>query len=187
VADDGEPSSPNSEPAQPIGVHLASIVRQAQRGDLLALNDLLDAITPYVQRLCGPIALQDAPDAAQEALIVVMRRLRDLREPAALLGWVRVITVREAVRVAQASARARPAELTDVPAPGDPLLAADIRDVLQRLSPEHRAVLVLRDLEGLDEATAGEQMGVPVGTVRSRLFRARRSFAKAWRTEGGKR
>jgi RNA polymerase sigma-70 factor (ECF subfamily) len=166
---------------------LAATVRCAQRGDLIALRDLLDAITPYVRRLCGPIALQDAPDAAQETLIVVLRRLEDLREPAALFSWVRVIAVREAVPVARQSSRAAPAPLVEIPAPGDPALAVDIRDLLDRLSPEHRAVLVLRDLEGLDEQTAGEQLGVPTGTVRSRLFWARRSFRKACQTEGGRR
>lgn len=187
VADDGSAPTPSGEPGPLTGEKLTTTVRRAQRGDLIALNDLLDAITPYVRRLCGPIALQDASDAAQEALIVVLRRLGGLREPAALFAWVRVITVREAVRVAKAAARSRPAELTEVPASGDPMLAADVRDVLSRLSPEHRAVLVLRDLDGFDEMAAGEQLGVPVGTVRSRLFRARRSFAKAWRTEGGER
>jgi RNA polymerase sigma-70 factor (ECF subfamily) len=166
---------------------LAATVRCAQRGDLIALRDLLDAITPYVRRLCGPIALQDAPDAAQETLIVVLRRLEDLREPAALFSWVRVIAVREAVPVARQSSRAAPAPLVEIPAPGDPAQAVDIRDLLDRLSPEHRAVLVLRDLKGLDEQTAGEQLGVPTGTVRSRLFWARRSFCKAWQTEGGRR
>lgn len=166
---------------------LAATVRRAQRGDLIALHDLLDAITPYVRRLCGPIALQDAPDATQETLIVVLRRLGDLREPGALFGWVRVIAVREAVRIAKQSSRTVPMEMVEVPAPGDAALAADIRDVLDRLSPEHRAVLMLREMEGLDEQTAGEHLGVPAGTVRSRLFRARRSFRKAWHTEGGRR
>jgi RNA polymerase sigma factor (sigma-70 family) len=179
MVEDSRAGSAKADPAW-----LTATVRRAQRGDLIALHDLLDVIAPYVRRLCGPIALQDAPDAAQETLIVVLRRLGDLREPAAFFGWVRMIAVREAVRVARVSARTMAAELTEVPAPGDPLLAADIRDVLRRLSPEHRAVLTLRDLEGLDEQTAGEQLGVPVGTVRSRLFRARRSFAQAWRTEG---
>ncbi len=166
---------------------LAATVRRAQHGDLMALHDLLDTITPYVRRLCGPIALQDAPDAAQETLIVVLRRLGDLREPAALFGWVRVIAVREAVRIARQSSRLLPATLVEVPALGDPVLAVDIRDVLDRLSPEHRAVLVLRDMEGLDEQAAGEHLGVPAGTVRSRLFRARRRFREAWQMKGGRR
>ncbi|MEV6107061.1 sigma-70 family RNA polymerase sigma factor [Streptomyces sp. NPDC051940] len=144
------------------------------------MNALLQDLAPYVGRLCGPIALEQGPDAAQEALIAVFRGLRGLKEPAALYGWVRSIAVREAVRLARRAARGEPADLTDLPAAGDPQLAADIGDVLRRLSPEHRAVLVLRDVEGLDERAAAEQLGVRVGTVKSRLSRARESFRKAW-------
>jgi RNA polymerase sigma factor (sigma-70 family) len=161
-------------------VDVGGLVRAAQRGDAIAMNDLLDLLAPYVGRLCGPIALQDAPDATQEALIAIFRNLRQLREPANLFGWARSITVREAVRLARRSARTKPAELHDLPAAGDPQLAADVRDVLDRLSPEHRAVLVLRDLEGLDEQTAGALLAVPEGTVKSRLHRARRRFREAW-------
>jgi DNA-directed RNA polymerase specialized sigma24 family protein len=67
-----------------------------------------------------------------------------------------------------------------VPAPDDERLALDIRETLARLSPEHRAVLVLRDLEGLDENTASRLLAVAPGTVTSRLARARASFRKAW-------
>ena len=91
-----------------------------------------------------------------------------------------MIAVREAVRVAKRNQRATVAELSEVPAAGNAQLAVDIRDVLDRLSPEHRAVLVLRDLEGLDEESVSKLLVVPVGTVRSRLFRARRGFRKAW-------
>lgn len=157
-----------------------ALIRRAQGGDALAMNDLLDRLAPYVGRLCGPIALQDAADAAQEALIVVFRNLRGLREPAALYGWVRTIAVREAVRVARRSARVRPAEPADVPAPGSPELAADIQDVLDRLSPEHRAILVLREIEGLDEKTAGDLLHISPGTAKSRLSRAKSTFRKAW-------
>lgn len=177
-------SSHSGSKVGPVSTPDPDVVRRAQRGDLMALDEVLAALAPYVRRLCGPIALQDAPDAAQEALIAVMRNLRTLRDPDALLGWVRVIAVREAVRVARQSSRAVPAEPADLPAPGDPSLAADVRDVLDRLSPEHRAVLVLRDLEGLDEETAARLLRVPAGTVRSRLFRARARFRLSWRNEG---
>jgi RNA polymerase sigma-70 factor (ECF subfamily) len=146
-----------------------ALVRAAQRGDRIAVADLMDALAPYVGRVCGPIALDDGPDAAQEALIAILKNLRSLRDPAAVYGWARVIAVREAVRVARTTVRAIPAELADVPASGDPQLAADVRDVLARL-----------DLEGLDEQAAGALLNVPAATVRSRLFRARRSFRKAW-------
>ena len=102
---------------------LAGLVVAAQRGDGLAMAELLDALAPAVGRWCGPIALQDAPDAAQEALIAVFRGLKGLRDPAALFGWARAIAVREAVRVARRAARERPAALADLPAPDDPMLA----------------------------------------------------------------
>ena len=158
----------------------ADLLRGAQRGDAVAMNDLLNLLTPYVTRLCGPIALQDGADAAQEALIAVFRGLRGVRDPQALYGWVRTITVREAVRVARRAHRAVVAELDEVPAVGSPELAADIRDVLDRLSPEHRAILVLREIEGVDEKTAAELLSISAGTAKSRLSRAKSSFRKAW-------
>jgi RNA polymerase sigma factor (sigma-70 family) len=71
-------------------------------------------------------------------------------------------------------------DLSELPAPDDPQLKVHVQDVLARLSPEHRAVLVLRDLEGLDERAAAELLDVPAGTAKSRLHRARASFRKAW-------
>lgn len=144
------------------------------------MHILLDDLAPFVGRLCGPIALQDGPDATQEALIAVFRNLSSLQDPAALHGWVRVIAVREAVRVARRVGRATPTTLPDVPAPGDPQLGADVRDVLQRLSPEHRAILMLRDLEGWDEQRASRLLQIPAGTAKSRLHRARTAFRNAW-------
>ncbi|WP_207400571.1 RNA polymerase sigma factor [Actinomadura roseirufa] len=158
----------------------ADLVRRAQRGDAVAMNDLLDLLTPYVARLCGPIALQDSADAAQEALLAVFQGLRNVRDPGALYGWVRTTAVREAVRVARRNQHQIPAELDDVPAAGSPELAADIRDVLGRLSPEHRAILVLREIEGLDEKAAADLLTISPGTAKSRLSRAKSTFRKAW-------
>jgi len=161
---------------------VAPLVRRAQAGDVLACGELLELLTPQVRRWCGPIALDEGADATQETLIVVLRRLPQLRDPQALFGWVRTIAVREAVRIAERRARSRPAELSDLPESGDPQLLVDIRDVLNRLSPQHRAILMLRDMDGLDEQHAAELLAVPVGTVKSRLARARRSFRKEWQS-----
>jgi RNA polymerase sigma factor (sigma-70 family) len=161
----------------------AALVRAAQRGDTLALNQLLDRLSPYVARICGPIALASGPDAAQDALIAVLRGLPMLREPVALRRWVRAIAIREAVRHATRDARAKPVDaalLTELPARGDPQLGVDVRAVLDRLTPQHRAVLVLRDLEGLDETSVAAVLDLPVGTIKSRLHRARRLFRKEW-------
>jgi RNA polymerase sigma-70 factor (ECF subfamily) len=156
------------------------LVRRAQGGDTLAMNDLLDQLTPYVGRICGPIALSNGPDATQEALVAVFRSLRTLKEPGALFGWVRAIAVREAIRVARQDQRQVAADLDELPAPNDPQLLVDVRDTLARLTPEHRALLVLRDIEGLDEQAAAVLLELPAGTAKSRLHRARASFRKAW-------
>ena len=161
---------------------VAPLVRRAQGGDVLARGELLELLAPQVRRWCGPIALDEGADATQETLIVVLRRLPQLRDPQALFGWVRTIAIREAVRIAERRARSRPAELSDLPESGDPQLLVDINDVLNRLSPQHRAILMLRDMDGLDEQHAAELLAVPVGTVKSRLARARRSFRKEWQS-----
>jgi RNA polymerase sigma-70 factor (ECF subfamily) len=161
--------------------HISDLVHRAQSGDTLAMAKLLDHLVPYVGRLCAPIALGSAADATQESLIMVFRRLRHLRETDALYGWVRSIAVREAVRVAQRDARTLPHDPVDLPAPGDPQLAADVADVLKRLSPNDRAILVMRDLEGLDERSAAAMLDISSSAAKSRLHRARSSFRKAWR------
>ncbi|TMR96464.1 RNA polymerase sigma factor [Nonomuraea basaltis] len=158
----------------------AALVLAAQRGDTMAMNDLLTELTPFLGRICGPIALDSGQDAVQETLIAIFRNLRSLREPAALYGWARAIAVRESVRIARNGSRTSAVDLAELPSRQDVERAVDIRDVLERLSPEHRAVLVLRDVEGLDEAAAARLLEVPVGTVKSRLARARQSFRKAW-------
>jgi DNA-directed RNA polymerase specialized sigma24 family protein len=102
----------------------------------MAQGELMDALIPFLGRLCGPTALQDGRDAVQEALIAIFRNLGQLREPAAIFGWARAIAVREAVRVARQAARAIPAELAGIPAPGDLQIAADVADVLGRRRQE---------------------------------------------------
>lgn len=159
---------------------LASLVMAAQSGDAVAMDQLIEQLTPFVEHLCGSIALQDGADAAQETLLAVFRGLRSLRDPDALYGWVKRIAAREAVKVAERGRRTAPADLADLPAPGDVELAADVGDVLARLSPQHRAVLVLRDMYGHDEREVSQWLAVPGATVRTRLFRARRRFSEEW-------
>ena len=140
-----------------------ALVRAAQRGDTLALNDLLDVLIPYVGRICAAIALDSGPDAAQETLMTLMGSLRGLRDPAALFGWVRTVAVREAIRHARRDTRVAATEtdvLEQLPGPADPQLDSDVRAVLARLSPEHRAVLILRDLYGHDEAATAALLDV---------------------------
>jgi len=144
------------------------------------MDALIRALTPYVGRVCGSIALDRGDDAMQETFIAVLRNLRTLREPAALHGWVRSIAVRESIRQARAGDVA--AEMLDEPAPEIDLAdALDVRAVLAELTPAHRAVLVLRDIDGFAEADVAALLHLPKGTVKSRLHRARAEFAGRWR------
>lgn len=173
--------APRQDPPEDPWAAAAALVQAAQAGDALALNDLLGLLTPYVSRLCRPIAPTHSADAVQEALIAVFQGLPRLRDPRSLYAWVRTVTVREAVRVARRAERETPVcEFDDVAWPRSPELAVDIRDVLRRMSAEHRAVLVLRELEGLDEQSASDILNISCGTMKSRLHRARHSFRKAW-------
>jgi RNA polymerase sigma factor (sigma-70 family) len=162
-------------------VELQELVRAAQRGDPLAMAALLRALAPYVGRICGAIALADGDDAMQETMVQVLRHLRSLREPAALQGWVRRIAVREALKLARARTRQVPVDQVAEQAVDDqPGLRLELVDTLRQLSPDQRAVLVLRDLEGFTEAETAGLLSIEVGTVKSRLHRARRAFRDRW-------
>jgi RNA polymerase sigma factor (sigma-70 family) len=157
-------------------------IRAAQQGDLIAMSDLIDALMPWVGRLCGSIALDDGPDAAQETLIQVMRDLKRLRDPSSFRPWVRRIATREAIRHATRGRRESPTEHAErkLGISLDPGLRHDVAIVLADLPADQRAILVLRDLEGLSEAEAAAELNVACGTIKSRLHRAREAFRKRW-------
>jgi RNA polymerase sigma-70 factor (ECF subfamily) len=146
------------------------------------MNELLTEIAPYVGRICGAIALSTAEDATQEALVAIFRNLPSLRDAIALRAWARRIAVREALRAAgnRRSVPVDPASLEAAMAAPDPSAAVDVRQVLATLDPLHRAVLVLRHLDGLDEGEMASVLGVAPGTVKSRLHRARTAFRARW-------
>ncbi|WP_307796627.1 RNA polymerase sigma factor [Actinomadura barringtoniae] len=158
------------------------IVEAAQRGDVLALDRLLDELAPYVRRLCGRIAPATADDATQEALLAIFRGLASLDAPEAIMTWVRSVTVRTAIRLARRNdleiATDEPV-VVDRPDPSFEGLV-DIDDALRRLPVSQRAVLVLRTQEGLSEEEIATTLGIPAGTVKSRLHRARAAFREAW-------
>ena len=144
------------------------------------MSEVMDEVAPFVLHICDRIVAGEGADAAQEALIQIFRDLHTLREPAALRAWVRRIATREAVRHAR---RAREIPLPEEAGADDsraPDVGLGVRRALESLGPEQRAILLLRDLEGWSEEEAASELGVAVGTVKSRLHRARRAFRRRW-------
>lgn len=133
-------------------------------------------------RLTGNEA--DADDLVQDVLLRVRRGLHTYR-PGSMEGWLSRITTNafldELRRRKRRPVEALPADADRV-LPGAPsvdeafeatALPEDIQTALTRLPPEFRAAVVLSDVVGLSYAEIGETLGVPLGTVRSRIHRGR--------------
>jgi RNA polymerase sigma-70 factor (ECF subfamily) len=127
-------------------------------------------------RLCGHHA--DAEDAVQETFVDVYRGLSGFRGDASLSTWIYRIAIRAALRV-RGRAKSRTVTLPDDLLAGVDL-SADLKDEAQRtlqaigqLPWEHRVVLHLFAIEGMSHKQVGEILGIPEGTVWSRLHTAR--------------
>jgi RNA polymerase sigma-70 factor (ECF subfamily) len=163
------------------------------RGDPGAFGELArryqDRLYLTAYRLVGNA--EDARDVVQEALLHAYQSLDGFKGDALFFTWLYRIAVNTAIslkrkkqRVTASLDSGRPGEAAAEPAdpsahgrPGHALEQEEqgrrVQRALARLSPEHRAVLVMKDVEGQKyEAIAGV-LQVPVGTVRSRLHRAR--------------
>jgi RNA polymerase sigma factor (sigma-70 family) len=153
------------------------VVRRAQRGEVLALDLVLDELLPLVTGVCRRLAGPLWEDARQDALLVIFRKLRTLERPEALVAWTATIARREALRHARTR---RDEALGSEPPAAQSLAGVELRDVLSELPAAHCEVLLLRDLIGLGERETATLLAVPPGTIKSRLHRARQAFREAW-------
>jgi len=154
---------------------------RAQAGDREAFDRLFrllqEPLYRYIFSLVG--ARAPAEDVLQEVFILIYRKIRWLREPALLRPWVYRIATREAFKHLKRERRwTDKAEdesvLLDLPAPSRDDLAPEmitqlVAQLVERLSPASRAVIVLHYLHEMPLAEIAEVMGVAVGTVKSRL------------------
>jgi RNA polymerase sigma-70 factor (ECF subfamily) len=154
-----------------------ALVREAQRGSTDALEELFRRHWRRAHRaaflVVGDAAA--AEDIAQESFLAAIRALErfDRRRPFG--PWLHRITVNRAIDYSRARAlrgeRAL-AEATEGSARDRDAISDELLGALAALSPEHRAVVVLRHLLGYTPGEIGEILGLPRGTVNSRLRRA---------------
>jgi RNA polymerase sigma-70 factor, ECF subfamily len=159
----------------------------AQRGDAAAWDQLIGLWGPVVLRWCARLGGPkiDEEDAAHDVFERLCANLHRLREPSAFPGWLFATTRRVVVDHRRRAWLRRwvPGLVPDVPDPsadrrveGDDLAMA-VREVLELLPAELREVLVLCELEERGGPEVAELLEIPLGTLKSRLRRAREQFA----------
>ena len=158
------------------------LVVRAQSGDVDAFAALTAALTPRLYAAARLILRDDerANDAVQDALLKAWLDLRGLRDPDRFGAWLHRILIRACYR---ASKRHRTREVLELRvsleadrSTSDSQRALAMHDQLERgfrrLSTDQRAVLVLRHYLGLSLDETADVLGIPLGTVQSRLHRA---------------
>ena len=175
------------------------LLERCRRGSVEAFEEL---VAPYLQKVYN-LALrlsrnpEDASDLAQEALLRAFVSLRDFRGESSFSTWLYRITFnvcrdearrrrRHAVVSLDEPLGTREGEKTTrelVSPVGDPVQETETRELreaiwegIRSLSPEFRAVLVLRDIEGLPYEEIAQVLDISLGTVKSRLNRARNAL-----------
>lgn len=158
------------------------LVSLAQQGDSRAIAELVSRSRPRVRRFAHMLCRspEDAEEATQEALIVLYRRIGTLRVAAALTGWLFQVVRNECIRRSKIALRLHNAP-AGVECSAEEVAIARlelvrIAESIARLESEQRAVLVLRDVEGLSGDDAAERLGLTRAAMKSRLHRARESF-----------
>ncbi|GGN92253.1 RNA polymerase sigma factor [Nocardia rhizosphaerihabitans] len=163
------------------------LIVAAQGGDVDSIAALVSGAHPNIQRFARSLCAtpEDAEDAAQEALIILYRKIGMLRASGALASWMFRIVRNECLR----RARARLGDHTPLP---DLAVAASAEDeVLRRLEAgrvaaavatlpaDQRHVLIMRDIQGHSGRMVADALGLSTAAMKSRLHRARATVRQA--------
>jgi RNA polymerase sigma-70 factor (ECF subfamily) len=176
------------------------LVERAQRGDKQAFGLLVDKYQRKLARLLSRFVRDPAEveDVTQEAFIKAYRALPNFRGDSAFYTWLYRIGINTAKNYLMAAGRRAPTstsvdseeaegldegeQLRDINTPESLLLSREIGDTvnatMQALPEELRTAIQLREIEGMSYEDIAQIMNCPIGTVRSRIFRAREAIAE---------
>jgi RNA polymerase sigma factor (sigma-70 family) len=158
------------------------IIDAAQQGDPRAIAILLDGSHAHVHRFARSLCStpEDAEEATQEALIVLYQKIGTLRAAAALASWMFQIVRHECIRRSRLARRGPIATSTSEHSVEDLALARleveRIVDSIAALPADQRAVLVLRDIQGLSGKATAQTLGLSRAAMKSRLHRGREAL-----------
>jgi RNA polymerase sigma factor (sigma-70 family) len=157
------------------------LVAAARSGDVESIAMLVSGAHPHVQRFARSLCAtpEDAEDAAQEALIVLYRKIGTLRASGALVSWMFRIIRNECIRRARLMMRSQGPlpEAAAGPSAEDEVFerleAARVAAAIAALPAEQRQVLIMRDVQGLSGRMVADALGLSTAAMKSRLHRAR--------------
>lgn len=187
---------PPESPTRPKEVDDAVIARM-KRGEISALEEVFDVYGSRVFGVCfGILGNRDeAEDASQEIFLRAFRQTVKFSGQARYSTWLFRLAANYTLNHARASRRRKRLSeslleetVSTVSAPDSAAIVSERRDavaeLLQQIPPKHRQVLVLREMEGLSYAELAKVLGVPIGTVTSRLIRGRKKLRDLVRESG---
>jgi RNA polymerase sigma-70 factor (ECF subfamily) len=180
----------------------APLIERVKQGDVRAFEMLVVKYQRRIERLIGRMVrdVDLVPDIAQETFIRAYRAIPQFRGESAFYTWLYRIAVNTAKKalgdlkrdpiVTESALASRDEddetsrvenELTDGETPDAVLaskeIAAAVNSAIDALSEDLRQAITLREIEGLSYEEIAEMMNCPIGTVRSRIFRAREAIA----------
>lgn len=156
----------------------------AAEGDGAALERLLALIRPKLLSDCGRILpnRDDAEEACQDAMSAVARHVTTFQGRSKFSTWLTTVAANSARDTYRRLKRAAPpVESVDPELQADPRRTSviagtriDVLDALEQIDHRYAQAVILRDLCGLDYAEIAVELGIPLGTVRSRISEGRR-------------
>jgi len=166
------------------------LIDQYLKGDVDAFNELVAAHEDRVFAICLRMLRnrEAALDATQDTFLTVFRKADRYKARAAFSTWLYRVTVNTCYDHLRREKRKRADQLPDSYDPvdvqaTDPFNAVEVRpeieEALAALSVEFRSAVVLVDLQGMSLEQASDTLEVPTGTIKSRLFRARKQLAQS--------
>jgi len=175
------------------GARDEDLIRRYLSGDRAAFAALVERHERRVYNIALRMTgrEEDARDATQDAFLTVLRKLSSFRGEAAFTTWLHRVAVNACYDLLRKRQRSpllerggdddRPAaEPPPVPDHADPTaLSIDVRRALLQVPEDFRAVMILHDLRDLPQEEVAAILGIPVGTVKSRLHRGRIALARA--------
>jgi RND family efflux transporter MFP subunit len=137
---------------------------------------------PMVHRVCRGVLREanDADDAFQATFLILARKAGSIRQRGSIASWLYGVARRAALRARSQRLRRHQHEITagamamqHEEQNGEADLSQEVQDEVDRLAARYRSAVILCDLEGLTHEQAARELGIPVGTVKVRLSRAR--------------